>query len=79
MVRDWFKAASNKTIGVSAAIVLIILVAVPTAIWFGAASFLFDSPAKGLRSFFIVLGIGVVVFVGEIVTDLLKERRKNRR
>lgn len=79
MIRSWFKTTSNKTIGIVAAVVAIVLIATPTAIWFGAAWFIFDSPQEGLKSFFIVLAIGAFLVAVEIISDLVKEKSKNRR
>lgn len=79
MIRGWFASASKKTIGWVAAAVAIVLIATPTAIWFGAASFLFETPREGLRSFFIVLAFGVLLVVAELISDIVKERAKNRR
>lgn len=79
MIRSWFKSTSSKTIGWVAAIVAVVLIATPTAIWFGAASLIFETPQEGLRSFFIVLAIGVFLVVVEIISDLVKEKSKNRR
>lgn len=78
MIRDWFKSTSSKTIGWVAVVAAIVLIAVPTAIWFGAASFLFDSPQEGLRSFFIVLAIGVFLVVVDLISDLVKEKSRKR-
>lgn len=79
MIRSWFKTTSSKTIGWVAAIAAVVLIATPTAIWFGAASFIFETPQQGLRSFFIVLAIGVFLVVVEIISDLVKEKTKNKR
>lgn len=56
----------------------LVVVAIPTAIWFGAASAIFDSPEEGIISFFVVLGIAVVLLVGQFFLEELKERRKTR-
>ncbi|MBD8020477.1 hypothetical protein [Brevibacterium gallinarum] len=79
MIRSWFKSASTKAIGWVAVIAAIVLIAVPTAIWFGAASLIFETPQEGLRSFFIVLAIGAFLIVVELISDLVKEKTKNKR
>lgn len=78
MIRSWLKSASKKTIGIVAVIVALVLIAVPTAIWFGAASFLFESPQQGVKSFLIVLAIGVFLISVELISELVKDRSKRR-
>lgn len=60
-------------------IVIVLVVTVPTAIWFGAADFIFETRRQGLVTFFGTLALLIVVLGIEFAWDWAKERRKERR
>lgn len=76
--QNWFKEVSRKTLVIVILVAALVVVDIPTAIWFGAASAIFDSPEEGVISFFVVLGIAVVLLIGQFVPENLKELRKTR-
>lgn len=76
--KKWFKELSRKTLAILILVAALVVVGIPTAIWFGAASAIFDSPGEGVISFFVVLGIAAVLMIGQFVLEELKERRKTR-
>ncbi|MGO1320623.1 MAG: hypothetical protein ACTII7_06175 [Galactobacter sp.] len=73
---NFIKDLSRKTLAWLLVIAAIIVIGIPTAIAFGAADAIFESPGQGVITFFIVLGIGVLFLVVEFGYELLREKKK---
>lgn len=78
MLKKWLTETSRKSLSVAILVLGLVIVGIPTAIWFGAASAIFDSPGGGIITFFVVLGIAVLLLIGEFISEEFKERRKSR-
>ncbi|WP_058235472.1 hypothetical protein [Devriesea agamarum] len=56
-----------------------LLVAIPSAILFGAADFIFGTPEKGLITFFGSLGLAALLFLWSFGWDYLRDKWKESR
>ncbi|MFD1377239.1 hypothetical protein ACFQ4U_12990 [Micrococcus antarcticus] len=75
-MKDFFQSLSKRAFAILIAIVVLILIAVPTALMSGLLSSTFDSPAEGIRVFFIMVGAGAVLLVCELFIEDARERRQ---
>ncbi|WP_426735970.1 hypothetical protein [Glutamicibacter sp. 2E12] len=75
-MKDFFQSLSKRAFAILIAIVVLILIAVPTALMSGLLSSIFDSPAEGIRVFFIMVGAGAVLLVCELFVEEARERRQ---
>ena len=75
-MKDFFRSLSKRSLAILTAAVILILVAVPTALMSGLLSSVFDSPAEGIRVFFIMVGAGAVLLVCELFIEEARERRE---
>ncbi|MGO1591226.1 MAG: hypothetical protein ACTH1Z_01715 [Ancrocorticia sp.] len=74
-LRDLSKKAQVWLVGV----ICFAIIAVPTAIWFGTADAIFESPKQGISAFFGVVSFAVVWLGLEYVAELIKDKRRDRR
>lgn len=75
-MKDFFRSLSKRALAILIALVVLILLAVPTALMSGLLSSVFDSPAEGIRLFFIMVGAGAVLLVCELLIEEVRERRQ---
>ncbi|CBT75518.1 MULTISPECIES: hypothetical protein [Glutamicibacter] len=75
---DFFRSLSKRATAILIAFVILVLIAVPTALLSGLLSGVFESPAEGMRVFFIMVGAGVLFLIVELFIENGRERRKKK-
>lgn len=77
-MKDFFRSLSKRALAILLAVTVLVLIAVPTALMSGLLSGVFESPAEGIRVFFIMVGAGVLFLIVELFIENGRERRKNK-
>lgn len=77
-MKDFFRSLSKRTIAILLAGVILVLIAVPTALMSGLLSGVFESPSEGIRVFFIMVGAGVLFLIIELFIEGRRERKNKK-
>lgn len=77
-MKELFRSLSKRAIALLIAALILVLIAVPTALISGFLSGIFESPAEGIRVFFLMVAAGAVLLIAELLIAEVRVRRKKK-